>query len=263
MPETKHGNRPVGEGQGHRAKEIMPDIDFANEELGSKRDATEIYSDGTYLTRHPTWHVEDSPWKAKQIQAMLSKNRIAPRTICEVGCGAGEVLRQISLAMPDARCSGYELSPQAFALCKTRASEKLHYFLKNLLDEDAHFDALLCIDVFEHVEDYIGFIKALRAKATYKIFHIPLDVCVLSVLRDSMLDQRRIAGHLHYFTLATAIATLQDSGYEIIDSFYTPAFADLPRKTTIARLARKLLYAISPDWMVKLLGGCSCLVLTK
>jgi len=51
------------------------------------------------------------------------------------------------------------------------------------LEEDTYFDSLLCIDVFEHVEDYIGFVKTLKSKATYKIFHIPLDISVLSVIR--------------------------------------------------------------------------------
>lgn len=261
ITDTKHDNGLAGEGLSRTARETMPD--FASEELPELGSAAAIYSDGTYLSLHPTWHVEESPWKAKQIQAMLSKNSIAPKTICEVGCGAGEVLSQLSLAIQDARCSGYELSPQAIALCRTRASQRLQYFLRNLLYEDVYFDVLLCIDVFEHIEDYMGFIKALRAKATYKIFHIPLDITVLSVARNSIMDQRRIAGHLHYFTPATALATLQDNGYEIIDSFYTAAFRDLPRKTTMLRLARKLLYAVSPDWMVRLLGGCSLLVLAK
>jgi hypothetical protein len=251
---------------GKGTKDAMPDSNCAINEARSTGDAASIYSDGTYLSAHSTWHVEDSPWKAKQIHTILSRNGIAPNTICEVGCGAGEILKQLSLKMPDARYFGYEMSRQAFSLCQTRASEKLQYFLKNVLDEEVHFDVLLCIDVFEHVEDYMGFIKALRAKATYKVFHIPLDISVLSVLRNSMLEQRQCAGHLHYFTPATAMATLKDSGYKIIDSFYTPAFDDLPSKTTKARLARiprKLLFAASPDLMIKLLGGCSLLVLTN
>ena len=104
---------------------------------------------------------------------------------------------------------GYELSTQAFELCKTKESENVKYYLKNILEEDRSFDILLCIDVFEHVEDYIGFVKILKSKATYKIFHIPLDISVLSVLRDSMMSARQISGHLHYFTPATALATLK------------------------------------------------------
>ena len=53
------------------------------------------YTTGSYLESNPDWHVEDSAWKAEQVQAMLDRHSIAPRTVCEVGCGAGEVLRQL------------------------------------------------------------------------------------------------------------------------------------------------------------------------
>ncbi len=88
----------------------------------------ELYTSGEYLEKNPTWHVEESPWKAKQILRMMKQNSISPRTICEVGCGAGEVLKQLQERM-DPACSfwGYEISPQAFELCKPRANEKLHF----------------------------------------------------------------------------------------------------------------------------------------
>lgn len=229
-------------------------------------EAGKIYTDGTYLENNSTWHVEDSPWKASQIYKLLTKNNVLPKTVCEVGCGAGEMLVQLSQKFPVADFCGYELSPQAYELCKTRARENVRYKNKNLLMEDVSFHVLLCIDVFEHVEDYIGFIKALKSKAEYKVFHIPLDISVLSVLRDSQMTARNSVGHLHYFTPATAVATLNDAGYTVIDSFFTTSFDDLPSKTLKARLAkipRRILYAISPRIMVKILGGCSLIVLAK
>ncbi len=81
----------------------------------------DIYKSGEYLEKNPTWHVEESSWKAKQIMRMLARNSIAPGTICEVGCGAGEVLKQLQAKM-DAACSlwGYEISPQALELARSR-----------------------------------------------------------------------------------------------------------------------------------------------
>lgn len=49
----------------------------------------EFYKQGEYLEHNPSWHVEDSAWKAKQIVEMLNRHDIHPRTIAEVGCGAG------------------------------------------------------------------------------------------------------------------------------------------------------------------------------
>lgn len=226
----------------------------------------ELYTDGTYLNQNPTWGVEDSAWKAIQIKNILMKHDVFPESVCEVGCGAGEILKQLSLSFPRTMFTGYEVSPQAFELCQQRASSQIQFYLKNLFEEDVFFDCLLCIDVFEHVDDYLGFIRALKNKAKFKIFYIPLDISVLSVLRSSMMARRADVGHLHYFSRETALATIQDCGYEIIESFLTTPFNDIPAKkieTKLARVSRKLLHKISPDWCAKLLGGSSLLVLAK
>src|SRR5947209_3440196 len=46
-----------------------------------------LYLDGKYLAKNPGWHVEESPWKAKQVLRMLRQNHLAPTTVCDVGCG--------------------------------------------------------------------------------------------------------------------------------------------------------------------------------
>src|SRR5947209_5456061 len=54
-----------------------------------------MYTSGEYLEKHPTWHAEDSFGKAEEIIRMMARNNIMPKTICEVGCGAGEILKQL------------------------------------------------------------------------------------------------------------------------------------------------------------------------
>lgn len=232
----------------------------------ASRNSVDRYTDGSYLAINPTWGVEDSLWKASQVDRILRTNNIVPATFCEIGCGAGEILRQMAIAYPAASLVGYEVSPQAFALCCERASERVQYFLKDALNEEIHADCLLCLDVLEHVEDYFGFLRRIQQKAIYKIFHIPLDVSVTSILRGGMMKARAELGHLHYFSKETAIATLSDCGYEILDHFYTTAFADLPAKSfkqRVAKWPRRLAYSVSPDWCTRLLSGSSLMVLAR
>ena len=80
--------------------------------------AVELYTNDTYLNKNPSWGVEDSAWKAKQIDKILRRHEIMPKSVGEVGCGAGEILRQLALLYPEADYSGYEVSPHAFKLCK-------------------------------------------------------------------------------------------------------------------------------------------------
>lgn len=226
-----------------------------------------IYQSGEYVEKNPTYHVEDSAWKAGQILKMMSKHGLEPATVCEVGCGAGEVLRQLQTRLPErTEFYGYEISPQGFALCRERANERLRFYCEDLLSSDAGpFDLLLCIDVFEHVEDYMGFLRRLRTRAARHIFHIPLDISAQSVMRAGPLMLERMeVGHLHYFMKETALATLRDTGYEVLDWFYTPGALDSPRsiKARLARLPRKLCSLINQDLTVRMLGGYSLLVLT-
>lgn len=231
-----------------------------------------MYLDKQYLEMNPTYHVEDSPAKVREIARMVGKHGLRPGTVCDVGCGAGEVLRLFQPRLPSATLlHGYEISPHAFALCKERENASLKFFCGDLLStETAPYDLLLCVDVFEHVEDYMGFLRKLRPKAAYKIFHIPLDMSVRSVLRRTpIVKGRRELGHLHYFSKDTALMTLQDTGYEIVDWFYTrpPVNGGGPLKTKLAksskRLPKKMVSTVSVDLEVRLFGNCSLMVLAK
>ncbi|MCK9352700.1 MAG: class I SAM-dependent methyltransferase [Gallionella sp.] len=229
------------------------------------------YQDGTYLAKNPTWDVEDSPWKAANVIRMMERNHLAPSRIAEVGCGVGEILHQLYQALPEyCSFSGYEISPQAIELCDPRKNERLQFYLGDILDEVlvTPYDLVMVLDVFEHVEDYIGFLRRLRDKAEYKIFHIPLDMSVMSVMHMSpILNARNKVGHLHYFCKETALATLQDNGYQILDSFYTSGPVNRPPRTMMQKsrlvdLVKAKVFAKNPDKWVRILGG-SLMVLAK
>ena len=228
----------------------------------------EKYVTKEYLDNNPTWHVEDSPWKAKQILKIIRRNSLHPNSICEIGCGAGEILRQLFLQMDiDVTFTGYEISPYAFELCKERETERLNYKLYNLFDDAAaYYDVVMAIDVFEHVEDYFGFLRNLREKGAYKIFHIPLDMSVLNIIRIfKLIKNREKIGHIHYFSKDTALATLKEAGYDIIDYFYTPVEIDLSDSfnSLLLKYPRKIGYLMNKDLTVRILGGYSLMVLTR
>jgi len=229
-----------------------------------------VYTNGAYLDAHPTWHSEDSSWKARHILGLIAKHRLAPHTIAEIGCGAGEVCFQLYQHLPEtAVIQAYDISPQAIALCAPRRRDRLHFVLGDLLEESAEmtFDLVLAIDVCEHVEDYVGFLRRLRLRGTHHLFHIPLEMNVQAVLRRTpLLNSRRLFGHLHYFSIDTALAALRDTGYEIVDFVYTPGSMELPsrtRKMKLATLPRKLAFSINQGWTALVWGGCSALVLTR
>jgi SAM-dependent methyltransferase len=229
------------------------------------------YTSGLYLQRNPDWHATDSPWKAHKIAAMIGRNRLTPGTVCEVGCGAGEILVQLQRLLPATTdFYGYEISPQAHALCLPRANAHVRFRLGNITNDHAEkFDLLLVIDVFEHVSDYLGFLRELKRSAGKFIFHIPLDLSISAVLRaGSFLKVRRDVGHLHYFNRETAIATLEDCGYRLLDAQLTAGALEVSGRyggvrTRLANLPRWVVGSISPSWAARLFGGWSLLVLAE
>lgn len=62
-------------------------------------------------------------------------NDIHPSSICEIGCGAGEILRSLKNYLGEnVKYSGYEISPQAFEICEQKEAENLEFHFKNLLE---------------------------------------------------------------------------------------------------------------------------------
>ena len=88
-----------------------------------------------------------------------------------------------------------------------------------------------------------------------------------SIMRNKMIDARKSVGHIHYYSKDTALASIADSGQEIIDYFYTAGAMKLGEKkklrTNLMNIPRQMLYALNEDLTVKLLGGYSLLVLAK
>ncbi len=229
----------------------------------------QVYINGEYLKKHPEWHVEESAWKAKNISNMLTRHHITPKTICEVGCGAGEVLRQLQERM-NSECTfwGYDVSPQAIELAQPRANERLHFKLGDIAQEKAgYYDLILVLDVIEHLEDYFSFLRAIKPRSDYKIFHLPLDIAVQRVLRSHVIiEDRKAHGHIHYFNKEIALEMLKDVGYEVLDYCYTAPSIELPTehiRRRLLRLPRKLLFKLNPDLAVRILGGWRLLILAK
>jgi hypothetical protein len=226
----------------------------------------EIYVNGTYLEHNPTWDIEDSAWKAQLILEMVNKHKLTPLTICEIGCGAGEVLKQLQAKMPeDCTFVGYEVSPQVFEQCTARASKRLRFEFKDFTQETGvSFDLLLFADVIEHIEDYLGFLRNVKTKGRYKIFKIPLEFTSIGAARGWPRGSWDTLGHIHYFIKDTALQSLKDAGYTVIDYFYAREFNHpLAHPHLILNLLRKVAFSLSNDLAVRLLGGCSLIILAE
>lgn len=225
------------------------------------------YSDGEYLAANPTWGEEDSVWKAEKINALWRRSgHPMPATVAEIGCGAGLILATLQSKFPaTVEYSGFDIAPAAIAMAAARARPGLSYHCEDLTGSDRSFDALLCIDVFEHVENPFEFLRAIRRLAPVVVFNIPLEMHVAGLLINHQQWTRRQYGHLHFYTAAVAFETLRECGYSVIAHDYVSRLTDLPRSASeyVFWLPRKALSLISKEWSARILGGTSLLVMAR
>jgi 2-polyprenyl-3-methyl-5-hydroxy-6-metoxy-1,4-benzoquinol methylase len=225
------------------------------------------YTSGRYAEHNPNWHDEDASWKAIHVARLLQDEHVEARSLCDIGCGAGGVLAGLSTEMPFLELVGYDISPQAVEYAHLQHPD-IDVRLGDATSERSHhFDIITLIDVFEHVEDYIGFLRSVRPLGDYIVCHIPLDMNALGVARASPIAiVREQVGHLHYFSKDTALATLRDAGFKVQAYRYTAGTLELPNRTIrmkFMKWPRKIAFGLSPDLTVRILGGFSLLVLAQ
>ncbi len=122
------------------------------------------------------------------------------------------------------------------------------------------------MDVLEHIEDSYSFIKGCDKISKFKMYHIPLELSVISVWRNMPIKAYKSVGHLHFYTKDTAIAMIEQCGQTVIDYTYTAAALEAPKRalrTKLLNLPRRVLYSMNEDFCVRTLGGFSLLVLTR
>ena len=235
-----------------------------------KQSSNDIYVNGEYFNNNPDWDIADARWKTDVIVDLLKRNKLNPKQVIEVGCGAGENL--VELLKKDngiEKLTGYDISPQAINLAAKKVTDKISFFNEDITGkENMHADLMLAIDVVEHVDDYYGFLRKLKTKSDWFVFHIPLDLSCRTVMKPHvLLQQRQSVGHIHYYSKEMVEWALLDTGYEIIDWEYTKPVVDVQPANSVKRFVKKILrnfsFAINKDWSAKKWGGYSMMILAK
>lgn len=226
------------------------------------------YLSGEYAERNPDWDSADSPWKAEHVAELLGCHGLYPASIAEIGCGAGGVLAALRTRFPEAEMAGFDIAPGLIRLWPAHTDAHIRFTLGDFFALNQHpFELLLVLDVLEHIGDPFTFLERLRSHGERVIFHFPLDLSAITVLRESpLLHVREKVGHIHYFTKGLALALLEECGYEVIDARYTGAAFNAPgrsRRTRLAGWLRRFVYAFNRDIGARLLGGETLMVLAR
>src|SRR6266542_269545 len=149
--------------------------------------------------------VSPAAFHRRRLVARLAA-RFAPRAenILDVGCGQGELLRELSEAIPAARVFGADVSEQSLIDSRKR-NPSYELFAMNLTQPDfstryaerlGAFDLVVCSEVLEHIPE-----DALAA-SNLRLLLRPNGVAIITVPGGKMSEFDKVIGHQRHYTPA-------------------------------------------------------------
>lgn len=156
--------------------------------MGNKDEhITNFYLTDEYLTKNPSLHEVDSPWKVTLITPLIDRfagtNNKGEIKLLDVGGGAGLILNAISTYIKEnysikVKKFLVDLSPGFLQIQKARNPD----FAKALNEDicktslsSKEIDLTLAIDLIEHVNNPTEALEELKRISRFVIFKVPLE----------------------------------------------------------------------------------------
>lgn len=253
--------------------EYMRAIDTLIRAISDERD--------DYAAHNPSWHLEDSAWKARKILRVIPAEIIgslaSPVMIVDIGCGAGRILKLVAGAFQEQGleviAEGFDVSPVPLRAARgeypgaqfhCEAFDKARYSGNN-----RHPAFSLLIDILEHLDDPQTLLKEVGQVSDYVICHIPLEDNLMVNSRGLRKRFKRTVKHVAFYDEKTARSLFTDSGFTVINSMYTCLdydadyrFESAGRRILLQPL-RRFFFGRFPRFTARVLGNVSLLALLK
>jgi SAM-dependent methyltransferase len=147
--------------------------------------------------------------------------------VLEVGCGAGRFLRAVHAARPELELIGTDVSRGALAELSRLAPElEIRPATRGALPaRDGEFDAVLLLDVLEHLGDPAGMLAEIRrvlAPGGVLHAHVPCEGDPRSLWRwlpgqhGAGAWKRRFGGHLQRFRRRELLDLIEAAGFVVL-----------------------------------------------
>lgn len=237
---------------------------------------SECYTREYWLT-NPGYHLEDSEFKAESVAAALEEIELhSSLRICDVGCGAGGVLHSLTRLLGESgraveAAVGYDISPPAIAKARELFPD-VQFEVGSVADIAPGWDIILAMDVIEHLEDYYSFLRDLRGKSRFYVFHVPMELNAFRAVRQQeFMEAWDNSAHIHHFCETTVIRAFETTGFATLRKRWTDVDQQQCRTTLkrpgwkrrIVNMVRTVLFRVAPGFAVALLGGKSLLLILR
>ena len=208
------------------------------------------------------YHREEGSWwwsegRRKLVTSLLRKygNGQAYPRILEIGCGTGALLKELSQS---SAAYGLDISPKALEFCLERELNSVCLGdITSLPFRDDQFDAVVCVDVFEHVDDDAAALREVRriCKPGGRLIATVPAFQFLWSRRDVQLHHKR------RYTLAQVKQRVRREGFKILKATYVNILLFVPLLAMVKMgMLRsggsiKVDYALAPQPINRLLAA--------
>ncbi|MBI5453822.1 MAG: class I SAM-dependent methyltransferase [Deltaproteobacteria bacterium] len=220
-----------------------------------------------YTKINTTLHVEDSPWKIEKVRKLIGE-RLSPRVICDIGCGAGLIAKGMAEAYPDAKVIGLDISLDMLEAARRNNPEAdfVNARIESLPIGEGKADIIMLMDVLEHLEDPGKVLRALSQVARHLVIKVPLEDSLWYWANDktgryTREDNRRKLGHIQYFKMSSLTGLLRGAGFEVVAYEIISQNVDNPDNPHISKLGkvinpvRVLTYKVSKTLFARVFNG--------
>jgi SAM-dependent methyltransferase len=204
--------------------------------------------------------VEDTWWWSEGRRALVTglwrkyRNTKERPRILEIGCGTGGLLKELS---GWSVAYGLDISPEAAKFCLERDLDRVSLGdITSLPFKDKQFDAVVCVDVLEHVDDDGQALREVRriCKPGGRLIATVPAFQFLWSRRDVQLHHKR------RYTLGQFKRRVRGEGFKILKASYVnfPLFVPLLVMVKLGMLRKgaslKVDYALVPGPINRLLS---------
>jgi SAM-dependent methyltransferase len=223
-----------------------------------------IYQDD--LEAAARWLDYGAASKVASLQTVLTQAGIRPRSLLELGCGTGAVIRECQRRGVADELTGMDYSEVAIAYVSAH-SHGIRCVQADIMipgfDFGGPYDVVVLSHVLEHLEEPLALLRSLIANVRFRylVAEVPLEDLWAARLKGLFRDRtNNAAGHVQFYTRRSFRELLAQAGLAIeADRRYVPiltpdaiavaaARARFPRPRTVIMLATN-------RWLPRALGA--------
>jgi len=222
------------------------------------------------------FNISDSLMKADKIIDFLKRNKIVPKTIIELGCGVGLILREIYTYFNENNYGvGMDISRRAIVKAKD-LNPTLNFIIADATKvpfKDLSFDLCLLVDIIEHIPDPQEILEEATRISRCVLLKVPLEYNYWRRFLNmtgifTWEDSRNTVGHLHWWNYGDVKKLLKD--YNILCeelilllSSHTGQISLLGLAEKFIGLLRKLSFKLLPRRLYMKIWGGDLLIMFK